>query len=144
MVFKLRDYQEDLDEAIRFGHQEYESIAIEEATGDDVLDFMGTEEELGKPVGNDLLQGTLTLPVLLFAQRNPDEPPVQRLRAGGADPADVQAVIDLVRESPAIEETLAVMDDYREKARAALQGVPANRARESLEALVDYVGQRRV
>ncbi|MDE2765602.1 MAG: polyprenyl synthetase family protein, partial [Chloroflexota bacterium] len=33
---------------------------------DDVLDFLGTEEELGKPVGADLLQGTLTLPTLLF------------------------------------------------------------------------------
>jgi geranylgeranyl pyrophosphate synthase len=43
-----------------------------------------------------------------------------------------------------IEETLAVMDDYRHKARAALQRVPAHRSRESLEALVDYVGQRRV
>ena len=110
---------------------------------DDVLDFMGTEEEMGKPVGNDLLQGTLTLPVLLFAERNPDEPSVQRLRAGGTDPADVQAVINLVRESPVIAETLTIMDDYRDKARAALQRVPAHRARESLEALVDYVGQRR-
>ncbi len=33
MTFTLRDYQEDLDEAIRFGHQEHDSIAIEEATG---------------------------------------------------------------------------------------------------------------
>ena len=33
MTYQLRDYQEDLDEAIRFGHQEHESIAIEEATG---------------------------------------------------------------------------------------------------------------
>ena len=110
---------------------------------DDVLDFMGTEEEMGKPVGNDLLQGTLTLPVLLFAEQNPDEPSVQRLRDGGTDAADVQAVINLVRESPVIQESLAVMDDYRDKARAALQRVPAHRARQSLEALVDYVGQRR-
>lgn len=111
---------------------------------DDVLDFMGTEEELGKPVGNDLLQGTLTLPVLLFAEQHPNEPSVQRLKAGETDPNDIQTVIQLVRESPVIQQTLAVMDDYRDKARAALQRVPAHRARESLEALVDYVGQRRV
>ena len=110
---------------------------------DDVLDLMGTEEELGKPVGTDLLQDTLTLPVLLFAERNPDEPTVQRLRDGEPDPTDVQTLIDLVRESPAIRATMAVMDDYRDQARAALQRLPAHRARESLEALVDYVGQRR-
>lgn len=33
MTYRLRDYQEDIDQAIRFGHQEYDSIAIEEATG---------------------------------------------------------------------------------------------------------------
>lgn len=33
MTYQLRDYQEDLDQAIRFGHQEYDSIVIEEATG---------------------------------------------------------------------------------------------------------------
>jgi geranylgeranyl pyrophosphate synthase len=110
---------------------------------DDVLDFMGTEEEMGKPVGNDLVHGTLTLPVLLFGERNPDQPSVRRLQAGGTDPADVQEVINLVRESSVIPQTLAIMDDYRNKARAALQRVPAHRARESLEALVNYIGKRR-
>jgi heptaprenyl diphosphate synthase len=37
---------------------------------DDILDFTGTEEELGKPSGDDLLQGNITLPVL-FAMRFP-------------------------------------------------------------------------
>jgi geranylgeranyl pyrophosphate synthase len=68
---------------------------------------------------------------------------VRRLQAGGTDPADVQEVINLVRESSVIPQTLAIMDDYRNKARAALQRVPAHRARESLEALVNYIGKRR-
>jgi geranylgeranyl pyrophosphate synthase len=40
---------------------------------DDVLDFTSTEAELGKPVGSDLYQGNLTLPVMRFAQAHPDE-----------------------------------------------------------------------
>ena len=40
---------------------------------DDVLDFTSTEAELGKPVGSDLHQGHLTLPVMRFAQAHPDE-----------------------------------------------------------------------
>ncbi len=36
---------------------------------DDVLDFVSTEKELGKPVGSDLAQGTLTLPSILLMQR---------------------------------------------------------------------------
>src|SRR5690349_16997519 len=40
---------------------------------DDVLDFTSTEAELGKPVGSDLRQGNLTLPVMRFAQANSEE-----------------------------------------------------------------------
>ena len=110
---------------------------------DDVLDFLGTEEELGKPVGADLLQGIITLPVLLYADRHTGEPVVARLRDGGRDAADLARLIELVRESSAIEETLAMMDNCREQAREALALLPASRSRESLEALTDYVVQRR-
>ena len=36
---------------------------------DDILDFEGNEEQIGKPVGNDLLQGILTLPAIIFIER---------------------------------------------------------------------------
>ena len=45
----------------RFGHQLGMSFQI----ADDVLDYLATEEEVGKPVGNDLKQGTVTLPLML-------------------------------------------------------------------------------
>ncbi len=110
---------------------------------DDVLDFLGTEAELGKPVGNDLLQGTLTLPALLFAQRYPEEPIVRRLRDGGSDPCDLRSMVEMVRNSTAIDETITVMDDYRTRARSVLRGLDNTRQRQSLEALTDYVGRRR-
>ena len=45
---------------------------------DDILDFTGTEEELGKPVGSDLAQGTLTLPAMLLSERYPEDNPIRR------------------------------------------------------------------
>ncbi|MFC1928117.1 polyprenyl synthetase family protein [Chloroflexota bacterium] len=53
---------------------------------DDILDYIGTEEELGKPVGSDLAQGTLTLPAMLLMERYPDDNPIEKLfisRGGG-------------------------------------------------------------
>ena len=44
---------------------------------DDILDFVSTEAEMGKPVGSDLSQGTVTLPSLLLMQRYPDDNPVK-------------------------------------------------------------------
>ena len=111
---------------------------------DDVLDFTSSEEELGKPVGNDLRQGTLTLPrAAVRAQRYRDEPIVKRLRDGSRDEADLAAMVDLVRNSTAIDGALATLDEYRLAARAALSVLPKARPRESLEALIDYVAQRR-
>ena len=110
---------------------------------DDVLDFTSSEEELGKPVGNDLLQGTLTLPALLFAASHPGEAVVRRLRDGSRDENDLATMVEFVRNSSAIEETLAQLEGYRNAARAAVALLPDERARQSLDALVDYLAQRR-
>ncbi|MDE2836461.1 MAG: polyprenyl synthetase family protein [Chloroflexota bacterium] len=110
---------------------------------DDVLDFTSSEEELGKPVGNDLLQGTLTLPALLFAASHPGEAVVRRLRDGSRDENDLATMVEFVRNSSAIEETLAQLEGYRNAARAAVALLPDARARQSLDALVDYLAQRR-
>jgi heptaprenyl diphosphate synthase/octaprenyl-diphosphate synthase len=111
---------------------------------DDVLDFQGTEEELGKPVGGDLLQGTLTLPALLYADRHPDETAVVRLRDGSRETDDLQALVDLIRGSAIIDEAIAVMNGYRDRALASLSKLPNTHERQSLEALTDYVSRRRV
>lgn len=111
---------------------------------DDVLDFMGTEAELGKPVGADLLQGTLTLPVLLFAEQNPTQLDLQRVVAGSVEPEHLQAVVELVRASSVIDQAIAAMDGYKQTALDALTRLPKHRARESLEALTEFVSQRRV
>ncbi len=110
---------------------------------DDVLDFKGTEEELGKPVGADLHQGILTLPALLFAAAHPDDPVVRRLRAGGTAPDDLQAFVELVRSSSVIAETETAMDGYRQAAREALAGLPDTEPHRSLDAMTDYIGRRR-
>lgn len=110
---------------------------------DDVLDFTSSEEELGKPVGNDLLQGTLTLPALLFAGSHPDEGVVRRLRDGSRDENDLTTMVEFIRNSSAIDETMAQLEGYRSAARAAVATLPDARARQSLDALVDYLAQRR-
>ena len=110
---------------------------------DDVLDFLGAEEELGKPVGADLLQGTLTLPTLLFAQARPDEPALRRLRDGGRAEDDLRELTSLVAASDAIDRALDECARYRADALSALDALPPGDARETLAALADYMGVRR-
>ena len=48
---------------------------------DDILDFTGGEAKMGKPVGNDLLQGTVTLPAILLIEQSPGNNPIEEILA---------------------------------------------------------------
>jgi len=66
---------------------------------DDVLDFTAKQEQLGKPIGSDLRQGFITLPVLLYAREFPDDPNLKAIQGknnGGQDAVSrlIQSVID--------------------------------------------------
>jgi heptaprenyl diphosphate synthase len=109
---------------------------------DDVLDYLATEEEVGKPVGNDLKQGTVTLPLMLARQANNG-----RLAAVLAKPvlddADYAEVVRLVRDSDGIDESYAYAKTFGDKARAELVAFPPSAYRDALESLTYYVVGRR-
>jgi len=109
---------------------------------DDVLDYLATEEEVGKPVGNDLKQGTVTLPLMLARQANNG-----RLDAVLAKPvlddADYAEVVRLVRGSSGIDESYAYAKTFGDKARAELRAFPPSAYRDALESLTYYVVRRR-
>jgi len=109
---------------------------------DDVLDYLATEEEVGKPVGNDLKQGTVTLPLMLARQAKNG-----RLDAVLAKPvlddADYAEVVRIVRHSPGIDESYAYAKSFGDKARAELRAFPPSAYRDALESLTYYVVGRR-
>ncbi len=111
---------------------------------DDVLDYTSTADELGKPVGADLRQGTVTLPLMLALR----EPAVAtQLRATLArtelTDADAETVVQLVRQSGAIEKTEAQAHDFAQRARQQLAIFEPSLARITLEQVCDYVVERR-
>jgi octaprenyl-diphosphate synthase len=105
---------------------------------DDILDFTSTEEAMGKPVGSDLTQGTLTLPALLLMERYPDDNPVGRLFKT-RDKSNVARAIEMVLDSTIIGDCYKVASEYCEKACKNLNLLPDTASRESLYALADYV-----
>ena len=75
---------EETSQALRaYGH----ALGMAFQVVDDILDFEGTEAEVGKPVGNDLLQGTMTLPAIMLLERYPQDNPIPKLfQSQGAAP----------------------------------------------------------
>jgi geranylgeranyl pyrophosphate synthase len=118
---------------------------------DDVLDFQGDQEVLGKPVGSDLREGTVTLPVLYFLREHPDNEAVAAVvrnsgRNGGRDGGDdglVDQVVTAIRESGAIARALARAQDLIAQSQKALTALPESEPRSILHALADYTVSRK-
>ena len=110
---------------------------------DEILDFIGTEEEMGKPIGLDLAQGTLTLPAILLLERYPEDNPVSRLFQNEDRQRNIELAMELVRNSSITQECYAVASDYCARACHNLSLLPDNASRRSLIKLADYVVKRR-
>ena len=128
-------------EAIRrFGHLLGMSFQI----ADDVLDYLATEEEVGKPVGNDLKQGTVTLPLMLARHDAALDGRLEAvLEKATLQDSDYAEVVQIVRGSRGIEESYAYAKAFGDKARAELQAFPPSAYRDAFEALTHYVVGRR-
>lgn len=112
---------------------------------DDVLDYVGAEDVTGKPAGNDLRQGLVTLPLIYamrYQQNGHAERVEQILRAETPIDTEVRDVVTWVAGSPAIGEALDLARHYSARASALLSEFPASPDREVLEQLVDFVVDR--
>ena len=111
---------------------------------DDILDFVSTEKEMGKPVASDLVQGTVTLPSLMLLQKYPEDNPIKRLFNNEGDKQkNIDEAVEMVRSSGFIDESYRIADEYKAEACRKLAELPDCPARQSLMALADYVVRRR-
>ncbi|WKB37128.1 heptaprenyl diphosphate synthase component II [Terrilactibacillus sp. S3-3] len=111
---------------------------------DDILDFVGTEKQLGKPAGSDLRQGNITLPTL-FALKNPElrGALIGVLEAEQPDEKAWRAAVSAVRTSGGIEQSEALSDRYLQKAKRILDDLPEPKTTRPLAMIADYIGRRK-
>ncbi|MEO7002671.1 MAG: polyprenyl synthetase family protein [Ktedonobacterales bacterium] len=109
---------------------------------DDVLDYTGSPETVGKPTGNDLRQGLVTLP-LIYALRNEHNGRLDRvhrlMRADHPTADEVDDVVRWVNSGNAISESLARARHYASRARALLSEFPTSPEHDVLNEVVDFV-----
>ena len=130
--------EEGIDALSQYGY----NIGMAFQIVDDILDVSGDAEEIGKPVGNDLLQGVLTLPSIKLLERHPNDNPVRALFANPREKTYLQESLKMMQESDILEECQAEAEEYCAKALRILEGLPETRARESLSILASYVTKR--
>jgi heptaprenyl diphosphate synthase len=103
---------------------------------DDLLDFLGDERKLGKPVGTDLKEGVYTLPLLHAMGERSDVAELVR------DEGDLPRLVEVLHETGSFGYAKTVAEDYAAQALAAARSLPECEERRSMEALVDFVVER--
>jgi geranylgeranyl pyrophosphate synthase len=113
---------------------------------DDVLDLTGESNDLGKPAGNDLRQGTITLPVISYLAELPQESPqvqaITSIVAGTASEPEIVAAVNDIRRSGFVDMALAEAERIVQQAKERLVELPDARARESLFEFADLAIHR--
>jgi geranylgeranyl pyrophosphate synthase len=131
--------EETVEQMRFFGYE----VGIAFQIVDDVLDFVGDEARVGKPVANDLRQGLITLPTLLYLQGQPLQPGAELGLTGNAlQKGGTERLIRAIRNSGAITQSMETAERFVQAARTRLQGMPACAEREALFDLAEYVTER--
>jgi octaprenyl-diphosphate synthase len=114
---------------------------------DDALDFTGKEQRLGKPVGSDLREGKVTLPVIITLQHaSPDESAIidRFVRGDDRSPEAFQDIVALIQRYNGIEYALREAERFVEQAELELQGYADGPAYDLLMELADFIVKREV
>ena len=133
---------ENIVEAMRvFGYE----IGMAFQIVDDILDFSGDQNAVGKPLGSDLLQGLVTLPAIYYAEANPDDPDVILLGEGGwGNQERMERLVNSIRGSDAIRKSMQEAEGYIKRALEKLTPIHSSIERGALEELAKYIVDRRI
>lgn len=139
-VRSVESCDETAEKAYRFG----ELIGIAFQIKDDIFDY-NPSDSLGKPSGNDMKEGKLTLPALYVLNAFNDESMKKlalKIRSLEATNEEITLFIDYVKRNGGIEYATQVMIDYRNKALALLPQTASPDLKEALTSYIDYVIER--
>ena len=132
---------EEIAAAAKFG----QNIGMIFQIRDDIFDYFDSKE-IGKPTGNDMVEGKLTLPVI-YALNNSHLESMQTLarkvKAGTVNPDEIAVLVEFTKEQGGIEYAERRMEEIAEEARVFIEKYTKDKAvKEALTAYLEYVIQR--
>jgi octaprenyl-diphosphate synthase len=132
------------DEEVKLAGQFGQNIGIIFQIRDDIFDYFDSKD-IGKPTGNDMTEGKLTLPIIYALNKSPYESMMnlaRKVKAGTINRDEIAVLVEFTKQQGGIEYAEQAMLDYRAKAQMYVASIQKAEIREALNAYLDYVMQR--
>ena len=122
-----------------------EALGIAFQIRDDILDYVGSLSIIGKPIGGDIKEKKITLPLIYSLDQvsKDDANSIRKMIKKGNKKENVKTIIEFVREHHGIEYALEKANTYSNKAKELLKIFPDSQSKIAMEALVDFVTDRK-
>ena len=131
--------EQDVKKLAEYGH----CIGMAFQITDDLLDILQTSEQIGKPAGNDIRQGIVTLPVIRALSVSGDAEELERIVTDPDMTAEmVSRALAIVKATDGIEMAQDKADEYLDRARAVLPDSLPKEIREAFVMVADFIGDR--
>lgn len=133
----------DVRAAYEFGH----AIGMIFQIRDDIFDYYDSTE-IGKPTGNDMAEGKLTLPVIYALNNSPSDAMMnlaRKVKNGSVNKDEIAVLVEYAKDRGGIDYAMKRMDDYSLSARSYLQNHIQNPAvSKALNAYLEFVALRKL
>ena len=133
---------DDIEKAKRFGH----NIGMIFQIRDDIFDYFDSKE-IGKPTGNDMAEGKLTLPVI-YALNHSDSSAMmtlaKKVKAGTINADEIAVLVEFTKQSGGIDYAERKMEEFAADAQKYIDECVKPELKEAFTAYLDYVIQRTI
>ena len=133
--------QDDVDAAVKFG----QNVGIIFQIRDDIFDYYDSKE-IGKPTGNDMIEGKLTLPAIYAINSTKNEEMIalaRKVKARTINPDEIARLVEFTKQNGGIEYAERRMMDFHQAAMSFIEEkVKSPEIAKALQAYLDFVIQR--
>lgn len=120
------------------------SIGMAFQVTDDILDITATSEQLGKPAGNDILQGIVTLPVIRALTVSSDKEELTKIvSTKGMGQEMLKRGLEIVHATDAVEYSYRAVDEFLDRARTVLPSSLPQEIRDTYIYVADFIAKRK-
>jgi octaprenyl-diphosphate synthase len=113
---------------------------------DDIFDYFDSKE-IGKPTGNDMAEGKLTLPVIYALNHSDFEPMkllARKVKSGTINVEEIAVLVEFAKQSGGIQYAERMMDRYSQKAKTYIDTCVKPELKEAYETYLEYVIRRKM